>query len=119
MGDPSHAGIVSSLQSRVPKLLKLGTPEAPRAIVVVTAHWSETNPTISSSDKHDLLYDYYGFPAGTYVLKYPAPGSREIAKEVERVLREGGLSPRLDAERGRSMFLSISTQTGPIRRHIY
>lgn len=63
--DPSHNAICASLKTRVPKLLKLGTPGAPRAIVIVTAHWSEHVPTISAADKHDLYYDYYGFPPET------------------------------------------------------
>jgi aromatic ring-opening dioxygenase catalytic subunit (LigB family) len=54
LGDEGHKDIAASLRTRVPKLLKLGTPEAPRAIVVVTAHWKESQPTISSGAKHDL-----------------------------------------------------------------
>ena len=79
LGDPMQKDIVKSLQTRVPELLKLGTPEAPRAIVIVTAHWSERNPTISSGSKHSLFYDYYGFPPESYKLKYDAPGSPEVA----------------------------------------
>ena len=95
-----HKDIVKSLQTRVPELLKLGTPEAPRAIVLVTAHWSERNPTISSGSKHSLLYDYYGFPPESYKLKYDAPGSPEAAKEVAAALKEVGLKPELDETRG-------------------
>lgn len=100
LGDPMHKDIVKSLQTRVPELLKLGTPEAPRAIVLVTAHWSERNPTISSGSKHSLFYDYYGFPPESYKLKYDAPGSPEVAKEVATALKEVGLKPELDETRG-------------------
>lgn len=100
LGDPKHASIVSSLRTRVPELLRLGTPDAPRAIVVVTAHWSERIPTISSAATHKLLYDYSGFPPETYKLKYDAPGSPAVADEVRNAFAAEGLDSKLDAERG-------------------
>jgi aromatic ring-opening dioxygenase catalytic subunit (LigB family) len=100
LGDPNHAALVKSLKTRVPQILKLGTPDQPRAIVLVTAHWSTNVPTVSASEKHELLYDYGGFPAEAYSLKYEAPGSPEVAGMVEEVLREGGLEGRRDLTRG-------------------
>lgn len=100
LGDPGHKHICNSLKTRVPKILRLDTPQAPRAIVLVTAHWSERNPTISSGSKHRLLYDYHGFPAESYRLKYDAPGSPEVAEEVAQAMREVGLKPELDDDRG-------------------
>lgn len=100
LGDPAHEHIVHSLRTRVPQLLRLGTPQAPRAIVLVTAHWSERNPTISSADKHKLYYDYYGFPPETYKIKYDARGSPDVAQEVAQALRDESLNPELDEERG-------------------
>ncbi|KAG8159231.1 hypothetical protein KVR01_010892 [Diaporthe batatas] len=100
LGDPGHASIVKSLKKRVPEILRLGTPEAPRAIVVVTAHWSEAQPTISSGRSHSLYYDYGGFPREAYQLKYPAPGSPEVAGEVKKALENVGLKPVLNEKRG-------------------
>lgn len=100
MGTPEHKDIVNSLRTRVPRLLRLNTPEAPRAIVIITAHWSEQDPTISSGEKHKLYYDYYGFPPETYKLKYDAPGSPSIAEEVAQAMKDVGLAPKLDKERG-------------------
>lgn len=101
LGDPGHAEIVRSLKERVPKILKLDSEtEKPRAIVLVTAHWSERNPTISSGETHKLYYDYGGFPPETYKLKYPARGSPTVAQEVYSAMRDEGLSPELDPERG-------------------
>lgn len=101
LGDPSHAQITKSLQTKVPQILKLGTPEAPKAIVLVTAHWSTNKVHISSGARHELLYDYYGFPDEAYKLKHNAPGSPEVAGEVERVLKEAGIDCTKDAERGK------------------
>ncbi|KAB5582302.1 Extradiol ring-cleavage dioxygenase, class III enzyme, subunit B [Coniochaeta sp. 2T2.1] len=100
LGDANHKDIVSSLRNRVPAILKLGTPSAPRAIVVVTAHWSTSRPTISSAPRHPLLYDYGGFPPAAYSLKYDAPGSPSVAEEVRQALAEAGLEPVMDSKRG-------------------
>lgn len=100
LGDPNHKDIVKSLKTRVPKILRLGTPDAPRAIVLVTAHWSEATPTISNAEKHQLYYDYGGFPPETYKLKYDAPGSPSVAKEVYEALSSAGLEPKMDRKRG-------------------
>src|ERR1700736_6413833 len=48
LGDPDHASLVKSMTEKVPKILRLGTSDAPRAIVLVTAHWSQGRPTISN-----------------------------------------------------------------------
>lgn len=100
LGDPSHKAIVHSLSTRAPKILRLGTADAPRAIVLVTAHWSERNPTISNGKKHKLEFDYYGFPDEAYKLRYDAPGSPEVAEEVFKVLEQAGMKPEMDEERG-------------------
>src|SRR5208282_1970252 len=100
MNHPSHTHLVESLKTKVPKILRLGTPEAPRAIVIITAHWEEKTPTISSAAKNPLYYDYYGSPPETYNLQYDAPGSPEIAQEVYDALAQAGLQPKLDNTRG-------------------
>lgn len=100
LGDPSQAAIAHSLKTRVPQILKLGTPEQPRAIVLVTAHWSTDKVAISSGNKHELYYDYYGFPDEAYSLKYDAPGSPEVAEMVRRELEKAGLQSKKDGTRG-------------------
>jgi len=100
LGDPGHKDIIASLQTRVPQILRLNTAQAPRAIILVTAHWSERVPTISNAKKHKLYYDYGGFPPEAYKLKYDAPGSPEVAQEIFDVLTEAGLKPENDSERG-------------------
>jgi aromatic ring-opening dioxygenase catalytic subunit (LigB family) len=68
--------------------------------VLVTAHWSEATPTISNAAKHDLYYDYYGFPPETYKIKYDAPGDPFVAQEVYDALSAQGLKPKLNSKRG-------------------
>ncbi|KAK6608421.1 4,5-DOPA dioxygenase extradiol 3 [Botrytis cinerea] len=103
MNDPDHAELIKSMTTRVPEILGISpnsTSSPPKAIVLVTAHWTETRPHISSAQHHDLFYDYSGFPSETYKLKYPAPGSPEVAKEVFELLDGAGLKPVLDEKRG-------------------
>ncbi|KAE8867295.1 hypothetical protein PTNB73_05389 [Pyrenophora teres f. teres] len=100
LGDPSHASITKSLQTKVPQILKLGSPDAPRAIVVITAHWSTDKVRVSSGAKHELLYDYYGFPEESYQIRHDAPGSPEVAGMVKEVLGEAGIECVEDEVRG-------------------
>lgn len=88
------------MKTKVPEILRLGTPDAPKAILIITAHWEESVPTISEGIKPSLLYDYYGFPPECYNLQYDAPGSPEVAKEIFQVMEKAGLEPKMDKERG-------------------
>lgn len=98
LNDPNHATITSSLKNRVPKILSLSS-KPPKAIVLITAHWTTPQPTISNSSTHSLLFDYYGFPPETYELTYPAEGSPSIASEIDAAFKSEGLLPTLDPVR--------------------
>lgn len=56
----------------------------PRAILMVSAHWETISPTVSSSIKPPMIYDFYGFPEFMYQIKYPAPGAPNIAKNISK-----------------------------------
>lgn len=84
----------------MPKILGLGTPWQPRAIVLVTAHWTTDRPTISSAKSHELLYDYYNFPPVSYTFKYPAPGEPDVASTIKAAFDAQGVPSELDGERG-------------------
>ena len=101
LNDPSHKELIKSMSELVPAILGLGTAAAPRAIVLITAHWSEREPTISSGETHELFYDYYGMPQKAYELKYDAPGSPQVALEVYDVLAKAGFNPVVDTRRGK------------------
>lgn len=75
-------------------------PERPKAILVVSAHWEEAQPTVSMSAAPPMLFDYFGFPEHTYRLQYPAPGSPALGAKVRDLLEENGISSGIDADRG-------------------
>jgi len=72
----------------------------PRAVVVISGHWEEPIPTVSSRADYSMFYDYYGFPEHTYALQYPAPGSPEVAARVTELLTQAGISVAVEHERG-------------------
>lgn len=79
-------------------------PEAvgakPAAVLVVSGHWEEDEPTVMTNPRPSLLYDYYGFPPETYRLRYDAPGSPALARRVRDLLRDAGIACGDDAEHG-------------------
>lgn len=84
-------------------------PERPRAIVVVSAHWLEPAFSVTSSLRPELIYDYYGFPAHTYELRYPAPGMPQLAARIAELLGQAQLSAQQHPARGfdHGMFIPL------------
>lgn len=74
--------------------------EPPKAILLVSAHWEEAVPTVSSAAKPPMLYDYYGFPPETYQVVWPAPGDPALAARVRAVLDAAGIRSGDDGARG-------------------
>jgi aromatic ring-opening dioxygenase catalytic subunit (LigB family) len=72
----------------------------PQAVLVVSAHWEEAQPTVNTGRLPPLLFDYYGFPEHTYRLSYPAPGSPAVAARVRELLAGAGIETAADAARG-------------------
>lgn len=72
----------------------------PRAVLVGSGHWEEDEFTVMSSARPPMIYDYHGFPAHTYEIRYDAPGSPAVAARVRELLQDAGLPVRLDAQRG-------------------
>jgi 4,5-DOPA dioxygenase extradiol len=72
----------------------------PRAIVVVSAHWSTPITAIGSGTQHNTIHDFYGFPAALYQLRYDAPGDPALAQKLFHVLNDADWPAQLDAGRG-------------------
>jgi aromatic ring-opening dioxygenase catalytic subunit (LigB family) len=75
-------------------------PARPKAIVVISGHWEERLPTVSTAAAPGMLFDYYGFPEHTYRLKYPAPGAPDVAEKVRALLTAAGIETAVDSQRG-------------------
>ena len=72
----------------------------PKAILIISAHWEEAEFTVMSNPAPGMVYDYSGFPEHTYHISYPAPGSPELAAQVQSLLQAAGFVANLDAQRG-------------------
>jgi 4,5-DOPA dioxygenase extradiol len=94
LGHGGHREMIDFLESLAPKLGK------PSAILVISAHWEENKPTITSGKTPSLLYDYNGFPKESYEIEYPAPGNPALSHNIYRLFQENGIDAKLDAHRG-------------------
>ena len=103
LGDPNHGALVDFFKT-IPS--ELGEPSA---ILVVSAHWEEEIPTITSGIKPALIYDYNGFPAEAYEIQYPAPGAPWLASYLKSELEKCGIQARMDDQRGfdHGMFVPL------------
>jgi aromatic ring-opening dioxygenase catalytic subunit (LigB family) len=72
----------------------------PRALLVVSAHWEEKVPTVMTSPRPPMLYDYYGFPPESYQITWPAPGDPSLATRVAGLLEAAGFGTAADPARG-------------------
>ncbi len=75
-------------------------PRTPRAVLVVSAHWEESVPTVQSHPRPPMLYDYEGLPPEAYEIEWPAPGAPGVAGEVRDALSSAGIENGEDGERG-------------------
>lgn len=72
----------------------------PDLILVISAHWEETIPTLLGSPNPPMFYDYYGFPPETYKVQYPAPGVPEKAAQIAQMLEDTGIPSQVNPNRG-------------------
>lgn len=94
LGDPGHREMVDQL-TELGRIL-----QKPSAILVISAHWEASSPSITAGANPALIYDYSGFPPESYSIEYPCPGDPQLARQVHRALDAAGLSPQFDEQRG-------------------
>ncbi|HET8898950.1 MAG TPA: class III extradiol ring-cleavage dioxygenase, partial [Rhodanobacteraceae bacterium] len=75
-----YRGLEASLQTIAREL-----GSKPRAVLVVSGHWEAAEFSVMASPNPGMIYDYTGFPEHTYAVRYPAPGSPELAGRVQRL----------------------------------
>jgi aromatic ring-opening dioxygenase catalytic subunit (LigB family) len=97
MDDPK--GVWTGMEAFL-RSLPARLPATPTAIFVVSGHWETEGFAFTAAGKPDLIYDYYGFPAHTYQLRYPAPGAPDLANVAADLLAGAGVRASVDRERG-------------------
>ncbi|MFQ3228758.1 DODA-type extradiol aromatic ring-opening family dioxygenase [Reinekea sp.] len=103
LGDPNHQEMIDTLNCMATQVGK------PSAILVISAHWEASVPTITASVKPELIYDYGGFPAEAYEIRYPSFGQPDLANKIYRALTNAGIEAALDEHRGfdHGMFVPL------------
>lgn len=103
LGDPNHKSLVGFL-TELPRQFK-----KPSAIIMISAHWEESQPTITCGTAPELIYDYYGFPAAAYNIQYPAIGDPALAIKLQQLLHVEGFDAAIDNNRGfdHGMFVPL------------
>ncbi|WP_341678757.1 class III extradiol ring-cleavage dioxygenase [Niveibacterium sp. SC-1] len=97
-GSPMHA-IQDSAAARLWAKLGESLP-APRAILMVSAHWETAAPALTGSARPETIHDFGGFPEVLYEIRYPAPGEPALAQALAARLAERGFDARVDPQRG-------------------
>ncbi len=80
---------------------RLGTQlPKPSAILMISAHWETSIPTVSRAVQPKTIYDFSGFPKALYKLRYPSPGAPEMAQAAALALQQAGIAVQLDDTHG-------------------
>lgn len=76
---------------------RLGTSlRRPRAVVVASAHFMPTDPTVTSGLTRETIHDAGGFPRPLYEIQCPTQGARLLAAAIASQLTNGGFDARVD-----------------------
>ncbi|HBQ97012.1 MAG TPA: dioxygenase [Cyanobacteria bacterium UBA11691] len=72
----------------------------PKAILVVSAHWTTSEPVVSAVPHPETIYDFRGFPPSLSEIVYPAPGAPELAHQIVQNLHQDGIACQVSEHRG-------------------
>jgi aromatic ring-opening dioxygenase catalytic subunit (LigB family) len=75
-------------------------PARPKAVLVISGHWEARQFSVSTSQHPSMEYDYSGFPAHTYHIRYQAPGDPAVAERAANLLASSRIEIAKDPSRG-------------------
>lgn len=96
---PDMRAAFSNLEASLKQMVS-AFEETPKAILMISGHWETDEAAVMASPNPPMVYDYYGFPAETYDVVYPAPGAPDIAQKALSLLNKAGIAAHLDSKQG-------------------
>lgn len=82
---PAHEFLIE-LGKRLPR---------PRAVVVVSPHWSAPIFAIKQDERYRAWHDFGGFPDELYQIQYAPPGNAALASRIAEHLQQAQIDTRL------------------------
>lgn len=61
-------------------------PNAPAAILCVSAHWYGPGTAVTAQAQPQTIHDFGGFPQALFDVRYPAPGYPALARRIVELL---------------------------------
>jgi 4,5-DOPA dioxygenase extradiol len=58
----------------------------PKEIVCISAHWESNGVKVTAMDQPRTIHDFFGFPDELNNFQYPAPGSKELASRIIKLV---------------------------------
>jgi 4,5-DOPA dioxygenase extradiol len=95
-GNPMNA-IEDTEFSRAWAEVALSLPK-PKALLCVSAHWETAGTRVTAMEQPKTIHDFYGFPPALFEKRYPAPGSPDLARMVQGLVRTAAIE--LDSDWG-------------------
>jgi 4,5-DOPA dioxygenase extradiol len=84
----------------------------PQAILVVSAHWMTKGTWVTAMKQPKTIHDFYGFPQELYNIDYAAPGSSDVATEIQNLINE----PKINLDED---SWGLDHGTWSVLRHMY
>ena len=74
----------------------------PIAVLCISAHWETQGTFVTAMQQPRTIHDFGGFPKALFDVQYPAPGSPELAKETQSLVKktEVGLDEKWGLDHG-------------------